>query len=73
VDLAWPRLDEGSEHLVLFDEATSEVVKICVRFPRFSGLCVSGWYCAIYYMATKPKMAEKCMKVKLFVLLLSGA
>lgn len=23
-----PRLDEGSEHLVLFDEATSEVVKI---------------------------------------------
>jgi hypothetical protein len=28
LDLAWPRLDEGSEHLVLFDEATSEVVKI---------------------------------------------
>jgi hypothetical protein len=27
-DLSLPRLDEGSEHLVLFDEQTSEVVKI---------------------------------------------
>ncbi len=27
-DMSLPRLDEGSEHLVLFDEQTSEVVKI---------------------------------------------
>ena len=40
LDMSLPRLDEGSEHLVLFDEQTSEVVK--VTLPGTYGDCGRG-------------------------------